>query len=134
MSDHQQCSFEISQIFLQPVSHNAVQMVGRLVQNQKLRPAHKHTCQGHPFSLAPRKCLHLCIMICDSQFIEHTFGLDLHLVPGTVMGFFLIVPHDAFQNRIPFLKFRYLWQITNVQIPPPCHRAFIRFFQSCQNF
>ena len=43
MGNHKQGAPEGFQIFLQPVSHTAVQMVGGLVQYQKIRCTHKHT-------------------------------------------------------------------------------------------
>ena len=73
-------------------------------------------------------------MVPDSQLIEHAFCSGGHLFPGAVVGFIFIVPHDAFQHRVPLGKLRYLGQIADIEVPCADHASVIRLLQPCHDF
>ena len=52
MADHQKSALEFLQIFLQPLGHDDIQMVGGLVQNHEVRIAHQ-SCRQHEARLLP---------------------------------------------------------------------------------
>ena len=131
MGDHQQGTLKFFQIVLQPVRHPAVQMVGGLIQHQKLRGGQKDAHQGDPLALSPGKSLHFCIKIVDSQLCQHSLCLALQ-VP--YMGMAFIFPDDGLQDRISRCKPGILGKVADVQISPAHHRAGIRFLQPRHNF
>ena len=126
VGDHQQGAPEFLQIVLQPVGHLAVQVVGGLVQHQKLRRGQEDAHQGDPLSLSPGECLHSGVKIIDSQFGQHGLGLALQ-IPH--MGMPLIFPDDGLENGVPLREAGILGQIADVQVSPAHHGAGVRLLK-----
>ena len=67
MCNHHQHSLISFQIFLQPVDHPFIQVVGRLVQQQYIKIPRQHLRQRKLSPLSSRKILHLLLRHFDSK-------------------------------------------------------------------
>ncbi len=70
MGDGHDGSRELLQVLLQPGHALGVQVVGRLVEQQQIRPLQEHLAQGHPPPLAARQLVDVRIRRRQAQGIH----------------------------------------------------------------
>ena len=75
VGDHQQSALEAFEVALQPIDHLAVDVVGRLVQNQYLGFGSKGTGKGNPTFLSAGKLCNLLLIVPKTQLVEDAFAL-----------------------------------------------------------
>ena len=88
MGDHQRAALEIAEKTLEPADRHDVEVVGRLVEQQHLRPRGQHLGQQHPQLEAARKRRERCQVADggDAQTLEDLAGAGLEAVA--------VLPHD----------------------------------------
>lgn len=68
-------------IILEPFDHFRVEMVGRLVENEKIRMTDKYFGQPNPFALSPGKFAYMPVIEVDFQLGEDLFDFGF-MIPG----------------------------------------------------
>ena len=71
---HEQTQASTVQVFLQPLGHVQVEVVGRLVQNQQVRFRNQHIGQGHPLQLSAGQVSDFLGKVADFQLRENLLG------------------------------------------------------------
>ncbi len=79
----QQCYSRSAEVPLQPFNHINVQVVGRLVKDQKIRLLQEHTCQCKAFLLTTAQGMHLLLQMVDVQLAEDLLHFRI-IIPGFV--------------------------------------------------
>ena len=79
MRHHQQCLISSCQIPLQPFYHLQVEMVGRLVKNQKVRFHQQHISKGYALLLSTTQLSHRLLQVTDLQSCQHLLRLQYFL-------------------------------------------------------
>ena len=104
MGNHDQRAFPPFQIIFQPGSHALIQMVSRLVQNQKFFPAKKGCCQSRTFTLSAGQFSCFLGQIGKPKLCKHGFCLSLN-IPAVVRSrlFQHIVQHALFHIQLRIL-------------------------------
>ena len=128
MRYHDHSSPKSPEKILQPRYHLSVQVVGRLVQNQDICRVEKHSCQSHSFFLAAGKIIHIDILVCDPQSIQHTACLAL--CTPVFLPFSLC---HIIQNGHMLRKFRCLGKPADTDPVLGDHLSLIWFFFSCDH-
>ena len=124
MCNHHQHSLISFQIFLQPVDHPFIQVVGRLVQQQYIKIPRQHLRQRKLSPLSSREILHLLLRHFDSK-LRH---ITLH------QPVLISIPAQHIRShRSPLRKMRILWQISNLQSILPNNLSLIRFLLPCDH-
>ena len=124
MRDHDQRAAVTLQLILQPLDHLVVQMVGRLVQDQKIAGRQQRRCQRSSLPLPARKRIRHYGRIFDAQFFQHRcrFALD---VPEFLVLFY--VADHILQDAPLGVKNRILRKIRDLEPVSPYDLPFIRF-------
>ena len=95
---HKQAEVGAAQIIFQPFSHIKIEVVGRLIQNQKIRFSDKGIGKCHTLQLTTGKVLYLLVEITYLQLRQNLLGLLL-IVPC----FFMVHAYQDFiESRMPF--------------------------------
>ena len=69
------------QILLQPFDHLHIEMVSRLVENEKIGICDQHRGQSHTLSLTSGKQAHRFVEFIDLELRENLLGAQLNVVP-----------------------------------------------------
>ena len=127
---HHQCSFTPDQRLFQPQDHIAVQMVGRLIQQQNIAGCHQCCSQCHFLFLSAGQMVDHFIFIQKSHLIQHGLAVTCD-TPFIILC--LIGSHYIIIDGHALWKFRILWQITHIHLVAAHHFSLIWLLHSCKN-
>ena len=96
MRDHDQRALIARQLLLQPLDHLVVQVVGRLIQDQKIAGREQCRCQCGPFALSSGQRFRHSGSVLNPELLQHCVRFSLHVPELLVL---LDILHHVFQNR-----------------------------------
>ena len=82
MGNHKQAAGSAREVFLEPLDHFEVEVVGRLVEYHQVGLLDEHRCKGHAFFLPSRQFLYRLVETRYLQFCKHLLGTVL-VIPCT---------------------------------------------------
>ena len=123
VGDHHQRAAIALQLVLQPLDHLVVQVVGRLVQDQKIARRQERCCQGCSLALPAGQGLRHHGRILDAQLFQHSGGFALD-VPEFLVLFNVL--HDVLQDGPFWVKNRILRQVRDLEPASPDDLPLVR--------
>ncbi len=109
---HEQGEGGAAQISLQPDNHLKVQMVGRLVKQQKVGVVEQGVGQGHPLLLTAAQLSHGLLQVGDVELRQDLLGpQDLFLIA--------LMVEASVKHRLFGVELRRLLQVANLQSVAP---------------
>ena len=127
VGDHQERAAVPCKEVLQPLDHGAVQMVGGLVQDQKIRRSEEGRRQGCPLSLSAGQRVRLPVRLCDPEAFQHGPRLA-----GSVPVLMLSADGaaDVLQDGQAVVELRVLGKKGDPKPVGPDHLSFVRLQRS----
>ena len=128
MGHHNNAAGEGDELLLQPCGHFAVQMVGRLVQNQHVRRLQQCRCQCHALALTAGENAHIPVGVVDAELIEHGNSfVFMHFPISIALG-----GKNLLQNGQAFVHGRVLGKEHHLHVGKAGHGAGVRLLCACK--
>ena len=125
MRNHQYCPSKADQIFLQPLRHRIIQVVGRFIQYQDICRCKQCIDQCNSLLLTAGHMLYFLVIVIEAKLVQHGSGICFNC---PLIQLIHIVCDCRTQHRCSLFKFRCLRQITDLDLISYTDLTFIVWF------